>query len=474
MSFRLEDFKKTSRKSTEGSGVPALLYPHQMRDKKAMARLEIAIRTFDTLVGKKRGELNAQVMVDFFGDHRIARGVIACLGQYYKYQTLRFAQVIGTEAESRLRAQGLIHPIGIRSHTYLHVNESHHGFLTEENRSRCYEELSAPFGLAAHFWDALLHLDSEDNQVLTRLAKAPFPADIVALYNFHSIDTPLRRATRIQIDQLALTSTDAADIRALARWYGVKAVVSGGTSVTLSDLEMSSLLPRRPGHLSRCLLHLIQSFATRDTVGYADVLLGTRKFRLQLGLDHWKTLGYFPKAISGPTFKRRLTAGDTLHKELLRVRSQGEVVGWRFKRNPDPLVTSCGVLLADFKLTQGAQEIYVLLGATEAKDWDMPVICVPIERSLPKAAQVLALAQGETQNLFAAPDAALPDIPSDVRVLCEKAASEGMVRMAEAQRTLHLLDEGPLIEWMRRGGRSARLLYSRDWFVFERIRRSDQ
>ena len=61
--------------------------------------------------------------------------------------------------------------------------------------------------------------------------------------------------------------------------------------MTLTDLEMSSLLPRRPGRLSRCLLHLVQTFGGKTLTGYADALLGTRTFRLALGADVFKTLG---------------------------------------------------------------------------------------------------------------------------------------------------------------------------------------
>ena len=33
--------------------------------------------------------------------------------------------------------------------------------------------------------------------------------------------------------------------------------------------------------------------------------------------------------------------------------------------------------------------------------------------------------------------------------MCDRAASEGMVKVADIRRTLHLLDDSPLIEWVR-------------------------
>ena len=45
-----------------------------------------------------------------------------------------------------------------------------------------------------------------------------------------------------------------------------------------------------------------------------------------------------------------------------------------------------------------------------------------------------------------------------MRALCDRAAAQGMVRAADAQRALHLLDESPLIEWVRQA-RDSRVRY---------------
>ncbi len=448
MAFRLEEFKKTTRKSA-GGGIPTSVYPHQIKDKKALARLDVAIRLFDGSVGRRRRDLDGQTIVDFFGDPRIARGVVACLHQFYRYETPDFPQIVGREGANRLREGGLARPVDVRAYTYAHVNGEQNGFLTEAGRLACYTALGERFCLTAHQWDTLLHLDAEDNQVLTHVGTMPTAADIIALYNFHSLDTPLKRATQITLGGLSLGASDAGEVRALARALDVKAVMSG-ESVTLTDLEMSPLLPRRPGRLARCLLALVQAYATRSTVGYADALLGTRKFRLALGADTLRVLGMPTKrGDDKPAFKRRFEAGMALHKDLLRRRAKGDGNGWRIKRLPDPVVTSAGVLLPDFKLTQDGQTAYVLLGQEASSDWDAPVLSLPLGRKPLDAGDVLARAEAATSNLFALPDRAQPTVPQDIRALCDRAAATGMVRAADAQRTLHLLDESPLIEWFR-------------------------
>jgi predicted nuclease of restriction endonuclease-like RecB superfamily len=493
MAFRQEDFKKTSRK---GSGdAPASVYPHQLKDKKTLARLEIAIRTFDGAVGKRRRDMDAQAMTDFFGDPRLARGIVACLGQFYKYETLDFAQAVGRDAAARLGAQGLTRPVEVRADTYAWVNAHANGFLTEAGRAEAYEQLGARFCLSAHQWDSLMHGDAEDNQVLSRLGGAPTPADITALYNFHSLDTVLRRATAITLHGLGLPAGEAADVRALAKSLGVRAVVSGdGATVTLTEAPpearstpatsrdpsllgkgedtsptppsltgkgaggLGSLFPRRAGRLVRCLLHLAAAYATRQTTGWVDAKIGARSFRLALGTDALRALGMPSKrAADGekPMFRRRFEAGLALHKDLLKRRAKGEANGWRIKRLPDPLVTAVGVLLPDFTLSRGATTAHVLLclpspGTGEgAETPEASILPFPLGRKPLDAADVLARVESATSSLFALAPAGPPAVPADVRALCDRAAREGLVRAADARRTLHLLDESPLIAWVR-------------------------
>ncbi len=460
MAFRLEDFKKTMRKSAEGSGAPASVYPHQIKDKKAIARLEVAIRTFDTLVGKRRGEMDAQTLIDFFGDPRLARGIVACLGQYYVYRTPRFADVVGSEAAQRLAAAGLDTPIRLRAHTYTAINEQCGGYLPEARRTVLLNDLAQPFGLNGFQWESLLYLDSEDNQILNRTGAIPVPADLVSLYNFHALDTVLRRSSKIVLNGWTLTANQASDIRAFARTWGVRAVVSssalGEATLTLTDLDMASLLPRRAGRLSRCFLYFSQAFGDRHMTGYAEGQLGTRRCRLVFNADLLKALGVPLRRSepSGISLPRRAEAITLLHKDLLKQRTQNQgqgLNGWRIKRQPEPIVTAGGILQPDFLWTRGEQRVAVMLGAEVGpSDWGMSVISVRLGRKPIIACDLLGKVEDASQDLFALPAPVMIDVPSDVRSLCDRAAAQGLVRTSDAQRTLHLLDESPLIEWMRR------------------------
>ena len=393
MAFRLEDFKKVARKSAGSS--TAAIYPHQIKDRKMHARIDMAIRSYDNLVGRPRKEMDAGAMVYFLGDHRVARGIVACLGQTYRYETLPVSKVAGSAAARLLSGNGLTAPADFRAKAYEHVNATRHGWVSESDRMECYGEVAAPYGVASETWDALMHRDAEENQVLTRVGEMPSPADIVAQYNYHSLDTVLRRATRVVLQDLALCSPDVADVRALASSYGCRAASScGNTTVTLTDMEMSSLLPRRAGRLARCLMLILHgletagasgqpvSCAATSCSGYAKAQIGSRKFRLTLSPEVLRALS--PEVLRTPCggaspagsigLKARHAAVSALHKDLLRLRARGEAAGWRFKRDPDPIVTAGGLWLPDIILSRDRRQVALAFGSAHPDLWPIPAI----------------------------------------------------------------------------------------------------
>jgi len=449
MAFRQEDFKKTTRKSANGG--PAAIYPHQIKDKAARAKLEVAIRLFDGLVGKRRGEMNAAALTDFLGDPRFARGVVACLGQYYAYKTPPFTQMVGAKA-ALLTEAGLGTPMALRAYTYAQVNQTHDGFLTEAGRAVFYGELGARFGLTAHDWDSLLHLDAEDNQILSRPGSVPTTADIAALYNFHALDTALRHAVKIAMTGFALDSAAKSDLRALAARHGLKVTISAdGAGVTLCSLAPDG------GELalSRCFLRVLYEYAKTNSVrAEVDILMGPKKFRLMLAPDALHILGA-GQGVCEVSLRKRLEAGDALYQNLQKRRAKGEAMGWRITRRPEPVVTAQGVFLPDFTFMREGRRLCVALGREVTGPEIAPTLSLPLGRKPWEACDVLMRAEERLTNLFTLPAEPEPEaVPRELRTLCDRAVSEGMVRMADAQRVLHLLDESPLIDWVRRNADS--------------------
>src|SRR6185312_7215278 len=135
---------------------------HQLKDKRILHRLDLAIRAYDNLVGRPRKEMDAGALEYFLGDHKVARGIVACLGQFYRYETPPLQDVAGAGPLSRLAEEGKRSPADLRAATYAHVNETRGGFVLEGEREECFREISEPYGLTATQWERMLHLDAEE------------------------------------------------------------------------------------------------------------------------------------------------------------------------------------------------------------------------------------------------------------------------------------------------------------------------
>ena len=444
MSFRTEDFKRTTRKSK--GNCPASLYPHRVDAKKEHARLDRLVLHFDAACGRRRGDMDGAALVDFIGDPRLARGLVATLGQWYRWRTLTVSDLLGRERAQALASAGIKTAMDARAHTYARVNQCHSGFTTEENRASVFALLGEPFGCDAAEWDDLIALDSEASQVLTRTGGVPTPTELAACYNFHSADTALKKAAAASVTGLSLDKAATADLRAYARIIGTTVHVSqGGDTVTLDG----------GGRMGRVLSHVLHRWGTRATAGHVDTTVAGRAFRLALSVDVLRALGspLTATANADAPLSKRQAAADLLHVNLLKLRAQGSASGWGFRRLPEAAARGGRVLLPDFRLVRGEQSVWVVFGDTPLSAWDVPVVHVPLTRKGVEAADVLARATDALDGLFASSAGELPlPVPSGVREMCARAALHGLVRVADVQRALHVPDETRLTEWVARTG----------------------
>src|SRR5919199_6215187 len=125
VAFSLNDFKKTSRK-VDGRQV---LYPHQLRDDRFLAAIAYAIDYYERMVGRPRSEFHAETLLEFFGDPKLARGIVACLSRTYIWHQQSFAEVLDAATVAALRDRGLTTSARLRAYLYRYVNVHHHGFV---------------------------------------------------------------------------------------------------------------------------------------------------------------------------------------------------------------------------------------------------------------------------------------------------------------------------------------------------------
>src|ERR1043165_3137125 len=114
MSFKSADFKKTTRTA----GGERLLYPYQIRDDRYTAAIGYAIAYYERMVGRRRTEFEAETLLEFFGDARLARGLVACLAHTYAWRAQTFAEALGDETARSLARTGLRTPAALRAKLY--------------------------------------------------------------------------------------------------------------------------------------------------------------------------------------------------------------------------------------------------------------------------------------------------------------------------------------------------------------------
>ncbi|MGH2350288.1 MAG: hypothetical protein ACRDJN_01575, partial [Chloroflexota bacterium] len=172
MAFSLKDVRFTTRRTAggddAGESVEKTLHPRLVRDRSMLPKVAIAIQYFESMVGHERQELDTEVLVQFFGDHKLARCMVACLARSYRYRSPRFEDVVTRTALRRLQRAGLDSPKSLRFQLYDHLNGDANGFLRTMEREATYGTMEARYRLRQGDLERLLYLDADEHAVLAR------------------------------------------------------------------------------------------------------------------------------------------------------------------------------------------------------------------------------------------------------------------------------------------------------------------
>src|SRR5947209_11903997 len=90
MSFRLADLKRSVRKGKEGHVVA----PVRLEGRPPAFRIEFLLQQFEDHVGRPRRMLDPDSLLDFVGDARLGRGLLATLAQWYRMRARTFDEVL--------------------------------------------------------------------------------------------------------------------------------------------------------------------------------------------------------------------------------------------------------------------------------------------------------------------------------------------------------------------------------------------
>ncbi|NTV62804.1 MAG: DUF790 family protein [Oscillochloris sp.] len=372
MAFRMTDFKKTSR----GSGTGRMIYPHQIRDGRHIAAITFAIGYYERMVERRREEFEAEALIEFFGDPRLARGLVACLGQTYAWRSPGFAEALGAEVAATLAIVDILRPADLRARLYELANERYGGFVPPEERPAALRDLAADLGvfLEPAQLDRAMLLDSEGQQILTRLGPRPDPEQIVARYNFHSLESAIRYASAIKLRLEGPVWSILRSAHNLGRRYNL-GYEAGDLPGSLFDDRLDLTLhgrrdalggwARSGRRLARALLRLLAAHPGCAVSGEAEVYLPGDKARLRLDTRALATLGTgAAESLADETWDDTLL--DEFQRAWARAALRGETDGWRIRRDPEPLVGESALVVPDFALRRGRQGVALCLAGGRA------------------------------------------------------------------------------------------------------------
>ncbi len=274
MAFRRQDIPKTTRKGADGE--LRRVYPRFAKDRTLLPKVELAIGYLDGMVGRRRGDLAADTVVELFGDPKLARCMVTTLSEQYRYRTPSFSDVVGQEAAASLAGWDIMTPGHLRAHVYLAVNAGLQGVVSTPERALLLGELAGPLGLEAEQLDELLHLDAERNATLIRIGRRPDARDVVARYNVLLALSMFRHAASVNLLLPGLAPSTAEAVCA-SHDVAFRGGAAGGWTLSGRRNAFGSYASFG-ARLARCALHLILACPGAPT-GEATVHLGDRVMR---------------------------------------------------------------------------------------------------------------------------------------------------------------------------------------------------
>jgi predicted nuclease of restriction endonuclease-like RecB superfamily len=359
-----------------------------------LPKVAIAVEYFESLVGRERQELDPEVLVQFFGDHKLARCVVAALVTTYQYRSPSFADVISRTALRRLQRLGIDTPRTLRAHLYEHLNGQDgqgDGFLRRAERAPTFTALEGRLGLRPGQLDQLLYLDAPEHARLRRVGAVPAPPDVAAQFNVGVLETLLRHGESVSLTLTAGGAGGAppAAIRALAaaadvdvslHHAGVSSPEAQGT-LELRIAGRQDVLgswARHGRRVARLVIQLLERGRPAVIDGAATISLRDRRAVLRLTPELLDILAGAPAPAAGwedlpgwdaeslvraiatwrgapGTRQGRAKAGGTADHD----RTTAEPHGWSLRRLPDPQAWAAGVLTPDVLLHDGATVLRV-------------------------------------------------------------------------------------------------------------------
>ncbi|HUY78187.1 MAG TPA: DUF790 family protein [Ktedonobacterales bacterium] len=372
--LKLTDLRKTTRKS----GDRRVVYPHFLRDRALAPRIELAIRYLESMVGHPRRELEQEVVLKLFGDHKIARCVVACLGATYRHRPRTFAEELAPAEIAALAARGINGPSDLRLWLFRRANVAPGpGFVGGVERAPFLRSAGDDLGLSIEQIERLITLDHPTNALLVRLGPIPTADDVIARFNaatvaallanaksvrlsLSKLPTVARRKRASGVSSVQRTPTDV--ICALCELAGVMADVTGDALTLHGRQDALESWARHGGRLARLLTMLLAAGLPARS-GEAIIVAPTGdEWVFRLPADILAMIGgsaELDATASAATLLASWERADAFAADMATLRRAGDMDGWSVRRATEPLVTAEGATTLLYTCLRGDERAYL-------------------------------------------------------------------------------------------------------------------
>lgn len=368
MSFRLADLKRSVRKGKEGYQVT----PGRLEGRAAEFKIEFLLEQFEAHLGRPRRELDPAVLLDFVGDAREGRGLLATLSQWYRVRPRTLEEVLMPryprgEWKEAFAERGITDAVSLRAWLYAAVNHADPGFLVPERAPDFWAGEAETLAVRPDDLPSLLVLDQGDEAVLVRTGPAPTAADVAAAYNARAHTTLLRSATDVTLYCAAAPDMLAEAADAWVRPLGVEYTLDEGGLRLLGKADALGCWTRHGARVERAVLELIHLRELRVRELRGRVRVGERDCRFLWKGEVLGMLGGGQGAsLTGPAEKV-----EALAAALRKERDRGTAGEWSVRRGAHLVGVEGGVFLPHLELRRGDARLYLRVeaGCPSADAW---------------------------------------------------------------------------------------------------------
>lgn len=348
MAFRLADVKKTVRSRSDGE---RYLHPKLLDGVAVTTQVALALSYFHSRLGRARRELDPETLVRFFGDPKVARGLVACLNTAYRWRGQEFAEVLDAPDVARLAGKGIHTPCDLRLFLYDAVNaRGYGGFLPPEREEQLWP-LARRLRLTPAKLDQLAALDAPENAVLVRAGAAPEPEHAVALYNYYVVEAILRHSIRVELHGVGRAHHEL--LEAACRRHGVAYTWRNDDLLLHNQADPFGSYARHGVRLTRALFEGVSSQPRLLACGRAQVRLPGKTAYYLFDRET-------PRALTGKTGTIYAPQPWPELRDLWdRQRAASGTSGWRLLGTPEPLLTGAGLALAPFAARRDETQVLI-------------------------------------------------------------------------------------------------------------------